>query len=180
MDKRTIVKILEKKEMEAIMAVRKRRDEALTENVDRVFKKCNTEDSIRKIESLITEVASLYDGLKERFPKEAPLADYRGGSLGCYLSYLTEMPIEKRLKEYDFSDKSKDRTSIEKKYNEMEGGVINSYAQVIESVKSAKTSKAAIEFLMEVGFDKKDFEDKKTEETTALAININKNYLFIA
>lgn len=181
MTKREIVKWLEEQERLKQLEAHNRYTEAMVKERERFTASINIEEITDQIHSLIDKAIDLHTDwigeLSARDDLTTNIVRYDSFQTNIYrLCTREKIAAAIRAEVINISPEHK---RIEGDFQSERANITSNYRNVICHVRTLSTAQKALHYLRELGFDVSELERDKANETTAVAVPVDVNYLFL-
>ncbi len=181
MTKRDLVKLLERKQEEAINTAATEYQAARGNAKDAVIKAIGFENVAAKMQEHIEKAFDIWKSFSEK-ALDTEGVSFRGGYINPsnrLYEYVGDAgTVFRYLSNNEIRVNTEAMRQAETAYKELTVNINRNYQNVIAVVQSFKTTKEAAAYLKELGFDLGELENPPAP-VTALAVQINTSYLFI-
>lgn len=182
MTKKQLVRFLEGKQAEVTKNAKNAYEEALQNHKVQMELDMKMDVTAKNIAMLISQADDMLDNWL-RYINETPELEIETvNHYNCLKTKLSDLVFDSNIKTYMYRhirDVSKRKSQLEKRYRQVETGIICNYSSVIANVQQLKDAKLGVQYLTELGFDLTELlKEDKHPMTTALSVDVDTSFLF--
>lgn len=173
--KKEVINWIERVEQKALSSVRKKYNDAVVAEENRILKESGAQDILDSCARIISQAVAENERLNTLVAESKNIRYEKNAYFGLSRQLADAQEVKSAFTRYA-NFESKELTRLKKSHEETERNVRANYAAVREAIKNKSNARRCLEYLKEVGFDVSDLEKL---ECTEIAVAVDKRYLFV-
>lgn len=181
MTKKQLIKWVEGKQKDALLAVSEQYIKALEDHTAALHVELGLAALASEIKPLLEQADNLLMAWREKWENRVNMVSYYQNLHGRLYDFIKgENALYNALADNEFRDTTEERRRIDDAKRSVEREVNSNYSNVLRNLQAFKDAKLGLEYLKELGFDVSEvIAMDQAPVSTALAVPVDTRFLFL-